>query len=307
MTIMPESLQTEERCALCMMTVGTALRWAKETLASSGVPEPEADAQVLVAHVAGVDRLNLFLNTGRVLSLEEEKRLTDLIRERAGRKPFQYILGEQEFWSLPFKVTPDVLVPRPETETLVETVLNTLKSRNPCSSRLTILDLCTGSGILAVVLAREIPESDIYAVDLSKAALSVAMDNARRHGVSDAITFLQGDLFAPLAKRETLFDVIVSNPPYVPSDILGGLSPEVKDYEPHLALDGGPDGLDIVRKIISDSPAYLRIGGWLFLEIGDGQGKEVLKELEKAEIFKHISLVRDHCNVPRVIRAQRAN
>ncbi|MDQ7837623.1 MAG: peptide chain release factor N(5)-glutamine methyltransferase [Thermodesulfobacteriota bacterium] len=295
-------------CNLPQNTVRGVLKRAQETLIAAGVPEPEADAQVLVAHVLGVDRLNLFLNMDRVLSSAEEKTLAGLILERTKRMPLQHILGEQEFWSLSFKVTPEVLIPRPETEILVEAVLNTVKKQGiPPDDGLTILDLCTGSGILAVVLARELPGVDIYAVDISKEALSVAMENARRHNVLDSITFLQGDLFAPLADQGVSFDLIVSNPPYISGEMFPGLLPEVRDYEPRLALDGGPDGLDVIRKIIGQSVAHLKIGGWLFLEIGDGQGREVLKEFERRKAFENVSIIRDYCGIDRVIRAQRIN
>ncbi|MEW6328125.1 MAG: peptide chain release factor N(5)-glutamine methyltransferase [Thermodesulfobacteriota bacterium] len=288
-------------------TIGSILRRTQEILTAAGVPEPEADAQVLMAHVLGVDRLNLFLNMDRVLSPAEEKALAGLIRERTKRKPLQHILGEQEFWSLSFRVTPEVLIPRPETEILVEAVLNTVKKQGIPPDDLTILDLCTGSGILAIVLARELPGADIYAVDISKETLSVAQENARRHKVSDSITFLRGDLFAPLAGQGVSFDLIVSNPPYISGEMFPELLPEVRDYEPRLALDGGPDGLDVIRKIIIQSAAHLKLGGWLFLEIGDGQGARVLKEFERRKAFGNVSIIRDYCGINRVIRAQRIN
>jgi len=288
-------------------TVGGVLKRAQQTLVAAGVPEPDADVQVLVAHVLGVDRLNLFLNMDRVLSSAEEKTLTGLIRERTKRRPLQHILGEQEFWSFPFKVTPEVLIPRPETEILVEAVLNTVKKQGIPPDGLTMLDLCTGSGIMAVVFAGELPGADMYAVDISKEALSVALENARRHKVSNSITFLQGDLFAPLAGQGVSFDLIVSNPPYISGEMFPGLLPEVRDYEPRLALDGGPDGLDVIRKIIIQSARHLKIGGRLFLEIGDGQDREVLKEFERRKAFGNVSIIRDYCGINRVIRAQRIN
>lgn len=292
-------------CNLPQNTIGGVLKHTQETLAAAGVPEPEADAQVLVAYVLGVDRLNLFLDMDRFLTSTEEKTLAGLIRERTKREPIQYILGEQEFWSLSFRVTSGVLIPRPETEIMVEAVLNTVKKQGIPPDGLTILDLCTGSGILAVVLARELPGADIYAVDISKEALFVAMENARRHKVSDPITFLQGDLFAPLADQGVSFDLIVSNPPYIPREMFPGLLPEVRDYEPRLALDGGPDGLDVIRKIIIQSAAHLKVGGWFFLEIGDGQGVEVLKEFERRKAFGNVSIIRDYCGIDRVVCARR--
>lgn len=356
-------------CNLPQNTIGSVLKHTRETLAAAGVPEPEADAQVLVAYVLEVDRLNLFLDMDRFLTSAEEETLAALILERTKRKPLQYILGEQEFWSLSFRITPEALIPRPETEILVEAVLDTVKRQGTPPNDLTILDLCTGSGVLAVVLARELPGADIYAVDISREALSVAMENARRHKVLDHITFLQGDLFAPLADQGVSFDLMVSNPPYISGEMFPGLLPEVRDYEPRLALDGGPDGLDVIRKIIDQSVTYLNFsrlsktrkprkageditsrsidekpilggtsveqkprktivpstsrgtvvpstsrrtgvppvisqGGWLFLEIGDGQAGTVLEEFERSKAFGHVSLVRDYCGIDRVIRAQ---
>lgn len=305
MMLLPELKEAGGVKARRASTVGTALKWARETLASADIPEPQADAQVLMAQVLGVDRLSLFLDVDRVLSRGARERFGDLVRERRERNPLQYILGEQEFWSLPFKVSPDVLIPRPETEILLETVLCTIKDQGSLSDGLSILDLCTGSGVLAVVLAKEIPGADIHALDLSERALAVAEENARRHGVLKAVTFRQGDLFEPLRGKGVFFDLIVSNPPYVETAALEGLPAEIRCYEPRLALDGGPDGLDIVRKIIAGSAAYLRRRGWLFLEIGDGQGKEVLKEFEKNQAFGYVSSVPDYCGIERVVRAQR--
>jgi release factor glutamine methyltransferase len=301
------SVNIGEITSSSLKTVRTTLDYIQEALTAAGVPEPEADAQVLVAHVLGIDRLNLFLNMDRVLSSAEEKTLTGLILERTKRKPLQHILGEQEFWSLSFKVTPEVLIPRPETEILVEAVLNTVNKQGIPPDGLTMLDLCTGSGILAVVFSGELPGADIYAVDISKGALSVAQENARRHNVPDSITFLQGDLFAPLAGQGVSFDLIVSNPPYISGEMFPRLLPEVRDYEPRLALDGGPDGLDVIRKIIGQSVAHLKVGGRLFLEIGDGQGEKVSKEFERHKTFGNVSIIGDYCGIDRVIRAQRIN
>lgn len=292
-------------CNLPQNTIGSVLRHTREILASFGIPEPEADTQVLMAHVLEMDRLKLFLNLDRILTAEEEERLAALIQERSKRRPLQYILGEQEFWSLPFKVTPGVLIPRPETEVLVEAVLDVFKTREFTTINPRVLDLCTGSGVLAIVLALELPGADIYAADLSGAALSVARENAERHNVLDSITFLHGDLFAPLAGQQLLFDLIVSNPPYVPANQLMTLWPEVRDYEPRTALDGGPDGLDMIRKIIRQAVAYLRVGGWLFMEIGDGQGAAILSELEGCEVYGRVALVKDYCGVDRIVKAQR--
>lgn len=287
------------------MTIGEILIRAKEVLAYSGVPEPEADAEVLLAHVIGMNRLGMLLQKTRDISLPEEERLEKMIGERVTRKPVQYIIGEHEFWSLTFKVSQDVLIPRPETEILIEVALNTLGVSGKPHGSLKVLDLCTGTGILAVVLAKEFPGSLVYAVDVSERALAVARENAGRHGVSDRITFLEGDLFGPVLDKKEYFDVIVSNPPYVPRDILCDLMPEVRDFEPRLALDGGPEGLCILRRIVHVAGEYLKRDGWVFLEIGYGQGKEVPGEIQKSGRFHNLRVIPDYSGIERIIQAQR--
>ena len=192
-----------------------------------------------------------------------------LIERRAQREPLQYITGRQEFWGLDFMVTPDVLIPRPETELIVETALAACQDR---SRPLTIIDLCTGSGCIAISLAKELPAARIFATDTSAKALAVARENARRHGVSDRIRFLEGDLFGPLEELDLQgqVDIIVSNPPYVPSGDRPALQPEVRDYEPELALFAGPEGTEIHRRIIGTAPRFLKKNGRP--HHGDGAG-----------------------------------
>lgn len=286
------------------MDVHEALKWATEILSLAGVPEPEADTQVLLAHVLGISRPEVFLSGSRILLPDEENRLKKYIRDRAGRMPLQYILGEQEFWSLLFKVTPDVLIPRPETEILVETVLKRFKREAPVPGDFAALDLCTGSGILAIVLAKEL-RCPFYATDISRSALCVAEENAKKHGVISSITFLEGDLFEPFRGKKGLFHLIVSNPPYVPGDVLSDLMPEVKDYEPRRALDGGLDGLSTIREIIDQAPLYLKDDGWIFLEIGQGQSRAVREVLGKGGAFGSISVVPDYSGIDRIVCAQR--
>ncbi|MFH1147425.1 MAG: peptide chain release factor N(5)-glutamine methyltransferase [Pseudomonadota bacterium] len=286
------------------MNVLEALKWATEALSLSGVPEPAADAGVLLAHLLGISRPEIFLSRDRILLPGEEERLKKYIGYRASRRPLQYILGEEEFWSLLFKVTPDVLIPRPETEILVETVLKRFRREVPLSGCFRALDLCTGSGILAIVLAKELG-CLFYAADISGAALSIARENAERHQVTSAITFLEGDLFEPFRGKKGLFDLIVSNPPYVPIDVLSDLMPEVKDYEPRRALDGGLAGLSTIRRIIDEAPLYLMEDGWMFLEIGHGQSRAVLDDMEGRGVFRNISVVPDYSGIDRVVYAQK--
>ncbi len=286
------------------VTVREALRLAQETLAACGVSEPEADAQVLLAHILSMDRFNVLVHGDRPHSPAEQRKIRECMQERAQRKPLQYLLGEQEFWSLSFCVNPYVLIPRPETEVLVEAVLARYKGRRPVKGDWTVLDLGTGSGILAIVLAIEL-DARVCAVDVSRQALLTARQNAQRHHVSDSIVFLEGDLFAPVAGKNEYFDLIVSNPPYIPTDCLPGLQAEVRDYEPRPALDGGPDGLDVIRRIVDQAGAYLKDGGRLFLEIGDGQADQVAGALERRGGLGDISVIRDYCGVDRVIEAKK--
>jgi len=234
-------------------------------------------------------------------------------------EPSQYIIGEQEFWGLAFKVTRDVLIPRPETEILVEEAIKTVSSKSEVvsgnnniqltthDSRFTILDLCTGSGCIAVSLAKEIPDCHIYAVDVSEKALYVARENAERHGgVADRINFLQGDLFGPLKclKLVKRVDLIVSNPPYIAKTMMKDLQPEIRDYEPEIAVYAGEDGLDFYRRIISEAPKYLAKDGCILLEMGYGQAEEIKKLIEQHKAFEHIDIKKDFAGIDRVIKAQ---
>ncbi|HLA50387.1 MAG TPA: peptide chain release factor N(5)-glutamine methyltransferase, partial [Thermodesulfovibrionia bacterium] len=244
----------------------------------------------------------------------------DFVERRIKREPSQYILGEQEFWGLPFKVTKDVLIPRPETEVLVEEAVKTVRSqesevrsqntkihyselRTPDSKL--ILDLCTGSGCIAISLAKEIPNSRVFAVDISEKALDVARENAERYDVADRITFLSGDLFEPLNGLNIKADIIVSNPPYISRKMLQELQPEVKDYEPQAALYGGEDGMDFYRKIIADAPAYLAKGGYLMLEMGYRQAGKIKNLIEQNNGFEDIDIKKDFAGIERIIKAQR--
>ena len=269
----------------------------------------------------------------------ELQRFIDFIERRIKREPSQYIIGEQEFWGLSFKVTKDVLIPRPETEILVEEAVKTVnckllnvncrkKQTNSISqftvhnSQLTILDLCTGSGCIAISLAKELPNSRVYAIDISEKALGVARENAERHSVAGRMTFLQGDLFelphpylSPLKGERTKvrgclleklkFDLIVSNPPYISKEMMKELQPEIKDYEPATALYGGEDGLDFYRRIISESPVYLAQGSHVILEMGYGQAEKVKNLIEQNNSFEDIGITKDFSGIDRVIKAQR--
>jgi release factor glutamine methyltransferase len=236
----------------------------------------------------GCERVSLLAHPERVLSLEEGERFERLVVRRLAYEPIQYILGEQEFFGLLFEVTPDVLIPRPETEHLVEATLR-------LSEKTRILDVGTGSGAIAIALAYHSPDSLVTAVDISPAALEVARRNAQRHGVVHRITFLQSDLLGSVAGQ---FDVVVSNPPYVAET--EALEPQVDRYEPHSALYAGPTGLEIYQRLIPQAREHLKPGGWLLMEMGFGQS-EALKGLFCD--WNQVSVSEDLQGIPRIVKA----
>lgn len=288
-------------------TVAEILRWAAEFLALHQVTDPHIDAEVLLAHLLRCERKELLIHPERALSGGEMERFRRLVERRAGREPVQYITGEVEFRGLLFKVNREVLIPRPETEFLVEEAIHSLGERDVGGEGrdITVLDLCTGSGCIAISIARELPYSRVYAVDISEGALEAARENAERHGVEDRAIFLPGDLFEgtePLG-LEGEIDLIISNPPYVSKKEMEKLQPEIKEYEPIQALYGGEDGLDFYRRIIDEAPFYLSHGGLLILEIGYGQSESVQKLLEEEGSFTEIEMKKDLAGIERVIKA----
>ena len=256
-----------------------------------GIDRPRLDAEVLLAHVLGLSRIDLYVHFERPVGAGERDRYRELVRSRArDRVPVAYLTGEQEFWSRPFLVTPEVLIPRPETELLVRCAADLAPRR--------VAEVGVGSGAVAGALACELPEAEIAAVDCCEAALAVAAENLERLGVADRITLLCGNCTEPLSGT---FDLLVSNPPYVPTDALAGLQPEVR-HEPRLALDGGPDGLDLVRRLAERAPALVP-GGWLLLEIGCGQTAAVADLLRDAGACE-VAVEKDLAGIERVMRAR---
>jgi release factor glutamine methyltransferase len=304
-------------------TILKILKQAEEKFRMSGVPNPRLDAEALLSRVLDIDRVGLYTQYERILSEEEVNNFFGLVERRNKREPLQYILGNTEFFGLEFVVTPDVLIPRPETEILVEKALNRVKSyelgvmsknkknsklRTP-DSELKILDLCTGSGCIAVTLAKEIEGVKVYGVDISAKALRVAKENARRHEVEERIRFIQGNLFesftihcSRITDHGFRFDLIVSNPPYIPSSEINFLQEEVKDYEPREALDGGNNGLSYLKRIIKEAPDYLKSGGSLLLEIGYKQKERVFEIAEEREIYQTPVIINDFAGIERVVK-----
>jgi len=276
-------------------TVLKLLRWTADYFAGRGLDAPRLDAELLLAATLGLDRVGLYVNFERPLQADELAAYRERVRRRAGREPLAYILGQAEFWSLPLKVTPEVLIPRPETELLVEEALPRLSGRQQ------VLDVGTGSGALAIALAHERQELLVTAIDVSPAALAVAADNARSNGVAERIRFAQHDLgLLPPGP----FDLIVANPPYVPSGELAALMPEVRDFEPQLALDGGIDGLDAYRALARQAGVVLTAAGWLLVEVGSGQAPAV-QELFAGAGLKEIFVSRDLAGIERVVGGRR--
>ncbi len=276
------------------------LIWSRDILIKAGVPSPQADAEWTLAHVLECSRSELFMRARQPLTPAQNATFRNLIHRRADRIPLQHLLGNTEFYGLPFHTSPDALIPRPETETLVEIVLNQLKNcTNP-----RILDIGTGSGIIAIALGKSLPRSQVIATDISRKALYLASQNARLNGVADRISFFQTDLLTSFATPES-FHAILSNPPYISSNTIDALQPEVRACDPRLALDGGCDGLDFYRKIIPTSVPLLAPGGLLGLEIGHDQARAVTQLLSRQISLTHIATHTDLGGYPRVVLAQR--
>jgi len=275
-----------------------AIHAAIAQLANAGTGEPRISAEVLAFHAFGCDRAYLFAHPERELSAAEQEQYEGLIRRRASGEPLQYLTGHQEFWKADFLVSPAVLIPRPETEHLVEAVLD-LVSYFVMGPRLKLIDVGTGSGAIAVSLARELPQAEVHAVDLSEAALEVARFNAGRQGVR--VHFSLGDVLANMV-RDASFDFVVSNPPYVGLNERDKVQAVVRDYEPPIAVFAGDDGLDIIRRLIPQALEALRDGGWLLMEIGYSQ-LEAVKALLVA--WDNVHAVADLAGIPRVVVARK--
>ena len=287
-------------------TIKTLIDVTAGYLREKGIDSSRLDAELLLSHLLRCRRLDLYLRFDQPLSEEELAGYRSLVRRRAGREPLQYICGRQEFWSLDFEVGADVLIPRPETELLVENALGLHREGGlPGGIAPRILDLGTGSGILAVCTAREIETARVRASDITMGALTLARRNARRHGVDERISWVQGDLFAPFRPSDqSRFDLILSNPPYVPEEELQGLAPEVRDHEPLRALNGGPGGMEVVRRILREAPAFLTQGGRLLMEVDPRQTEEALRTAEETGAYDPVEAIRDHTGRFRVVDAR---
>ena len=275
------------------------LNQAVEKLRSEGIDRPRTNAELLLGAVLHVNKIDLYLNRDLVLTSQQIEKYDHFLQERISGRPLQYIIGSTEFFGLEFKVSEHVLIPRPETETLVEIVIERLKS-NPSPK---IIDIGTGSGAIAVSLAKNLTNSSVIATDISPDALIVAKDNARMNKVEGQIEFLPGDLFDPLKHRhlEGTIDGIVSNPPYVSQEEFDQLPKEVRGYEPVVALKSNQDGISFHKRIIEGSVDFLKSDGILALEVGLGQARQVAAFLEEFDKFKHVEIKKDLGGIERIV------
>lgn len=284
-------------------TVGALLNWTKDYLEKHDSDSPRLDAEILLAHVRGCERIDLYVDFAQVPDDEQRAAFRELVRQRAQGKPVAYLVGHREFYSMSFYVSPAVLIPRPETEYLVIAALDLLKQQSdgaagsPCH----IADVGTGSGIVAVSLAKNLPTAQLVATDLSSAALEIAARNAHSHQVQDRIQFVECDLLSEVSGP---FDLVLSNPPYVTDAEYEQLPRDIKEFEPELALRGGSDGLDPYRRLIPQAYERLRPGGYLVMEISPMIETEVLKLLRSSE-FTCLPTLKDQAQLARTVVAQK--
>ena len=283
-------------------TIQKLLNWVTEYLKTKGIDSPRLSAEWLLCYVLGVKRIELYTQFNKVVGPEQLSRLHELVKRAGAHEPIAYIIGKKEFYSLEFEITKDCLIPRPETELLVERAIEFLRTRN---GEQFICDLCTGSGCVAVAIARNFANCRIVATDISDAALAVAEKNVAKHGLMNRIKLLQGNLFEPdiAGLGPAKFDLIVSNPPYVSEHEYENLAPNIKDYEPKSALTAGKEGLDIIKRIIADTNQHLKPVGILMLEIGNEQGNAVRNLLETAGYFDAVKIEKDYSNLDRLVIA----
>ena len=288
------------------MTVLEVLNLATGCLKDHRISNPRLNAELLLAHSLSLSREGLYIHLHDPIGEQEREASEALIKRRLSGEPLQYILGRQEFWSIDVKVDSRVLIPRADTELLVEQTLSIL-SKNFFEKPPSILEIGTGSGAIAIALAREVKQIFLVATDISREALVLAKQNALEAGVLERVAFVHGDLFSPfhLHEGKEPFDMILSNPPYIVRSEIEQLAKEVKDYEPSVALDGGEDGLDFYRKLISQGPPYLRKEGWLLLEIGQGQGERISEWIEKGGDFSAPQRIKDLSGIERVVKAKK--
>jgi len=280
-------------------TILDLLKWTTDYFSRHAIDSPRATAEILLAHTLAVNRIDLYLKYDQPLNPTELKQFKALIKRRTAREPVAYIVGTKEFWGFDFAVAPGTLIPRPETECLVESALAAIDAAVP-RKPLHILELGTGSGAVVTALAKERPGQCFYASDRSHQTLAVARRNAAANGLEEGIHFFAGDWFAPVARARIRLDVIVSNPPYINSAVIPTLQPEIHKFEPRSALDGGPDGLDCIRGIIQQAPDYLHPGGCLLLETGHDQHAAIQSFVNQLPAYDRVDFGKDYSGYDRI-------
>ena len=286
-------------------TITKLLNWVTQFLTDNGIESPRLSAELLLSHVLGLKRIELYTQYNKAVEKQELDKLRELVRRAGQHEPIAYLVGKTEFYSMELNVTPDCMIPRPETELLVQRTIEFLRTRNGPQY---VCDLCTGSGCIAVAIAKNFPNAKIIATDICDTALAVAATNVEKHNLQDKITLLSGDLFDPIIPQLDVgkFDLIVCNPPYVSSGEYEKLDKNVRDYEPRLALFAGDDGLDIYRRIIEKVDSFLKPDAALILEIGYAQGHAITELLKQTGVFAGIKIERDFHNNDRIVTASKA-
>lgn len=290
-----------------MINAIDSLKEISSILKGYGIEDPSKEAEIILTSL-GIERVALYRDNPTLSEVQIEEIKKVLLR-RQKREPLQYIIGHIDFCGLKIKVGPGVLIPRPETELIVEEVIKTVaspllpfigggqKGGNTSHESLSILDLCTGSGCIALALAKHFPMSQVYGTDFSEKTIEVARENARINGIGNVV-FMKGDLYEPV--RDMKFDIVVSNPPYIRREDISNLSPEIKGWEPKEAIDGGDDGLHFYREILLKSPCYLVSGGFLILELGQGEAEDVMKIAENYGL-RCLSVIKDYAGIERIL------
>ena len=279
-----------------LWTIGRILKWTEQYFKEKGIESPRLDAEVLLSHILGRERIYLYVHFDEPLEPTELARYREAIKQRVQRVPVAYIIGEKEFMGLTFRVTADTLVPRPDTEILVQAAIERLRARGDAPR---FADIGTGTGAICLSVLHFLPKAQADTVDISPAARAVAEENAAALEVADRVTFHTGDLLAPLAGQ--CYDAILSNPPYIPDGDIAALAPEVRLKEPRTALAGGKDGLDFYRRLTADAPAHLKDGGFLAVEVGIHQAAPVAALAVPA--FSRTEILKDYAGIERVVIA----
>lgn len=301
-----KSTKGENQTSTTKNTVGNIIQWATRELQRSGIDTPRLDAEVILSHLLNCDRIKFHTHPDKPVQRIIASRYKKAVQRRVKRVPLQYITNHAEFMSLDFYVDERVLIPRPETELLVEAVIKKAKSFIH-ENEIVIIDIGVGSGNIAISLAKNISAAGIIAIDISHEALDVAKMNAQKHHLQEKITFLCGNIYEPLQACgvKTKAHFIVSNPPYIASTELSELQQEVRDYEPYTALISGNSGLEMFERILAEANSWLRPAGFLLLEVAEKQARQVIKMIKNTNIFTSIQRIKDYQNISRIIIAQR--